>query len=165
MKTSLLGLVSTLLATAALTVPGCGGDDEKKQEEKQGDSRECGGMVCTDVPLGPGYDPIKACCAANGGCGLNGAPFEQYGAHFTDDCVPQHQPGEPSDDCTSSPPVMTDFGELVFPGCCTAAGRCGYNMDSALGIIPLKLGCVDAEPFLDAGVPPSCTPGAGGGGS
>jgi hypothetical protein len=163
MKASLLGLVSTLLATAALTVPGCGSDEPK--EKKQGSSMECDGKVCSDVPLGQGYPPIKACCAANGGCGLNGSPFEQYGAHFTDDCVPQNQPGESSDDCASSPPVATDFGELTFTGCCTAAGRCGYWMDSAFGLISLKLGCVDAAPFLDAGVPASCTPGAGGGGS
>jgi hypothetical protein len=53
---------------------------------------------------------------------------------------------------------------LSVPGCCTAAGRCGYLVDNAFNIVELGLGCVDAQPFLDSGVPPNCTPGESGGG-
>ncbi|HVR18299.1 MAG TPA: hypothetical protein VMS65_01340 [Polyangiaceae bacterium] len=166
MRASALIFLSAVLVTASLAVPGCGGDEEPKEEEKQGKSITCGTLMCDPVLLPAGYPPIEACCAANGQCGLDGTQFEQYGAHFTEACQPLDQPGElDPEECDASPPVPTDqFGDLVFPGCCTAAGRCGYMMDTAFTIIRLGLGCVDAEPFLDAGVPPSCTPGPAGGG-
>jgi hypothetical protein len=120
--------------------------------------------VCDSVVLPQGYEPIPACCTDDGGCGLNGAQFEQYGASFEEDCQPRDQPGELDDECDSSTPVATDLGDLIFPGCCTPVGRCGYMLNYAFGIIPLGLGCVDAAPFLDGGVPQSCIPGPGGGG-
>jgi hypothetical protein len=165
MRASALTLVVVGIFVAAfLAVPGCGGDDPPK-EEKHGDSVECGGLVCDEVTLPGTYPPIKACCAANETCGLDGTQFEMYGAHFTDPCQPRDQPGElDPDECEASTPVETDFGMLSFPGCCTLAGRCGYMINTAFNLVQLHLGCVDAEPFLDAGVPPSCTPGAGGGG-
>jgi hypothetical protein len=165
MRASALISLSALLATASLAVPGCGDDEEPKEEKKQGDSIKCGALVCDPVLLPAGNPPIEACCAANGKCGLDGTQFEQYGAHFTDPCQPLDQPGElDPEQCRESAPVVTEsFPEFTFPGCCTPAGRCGYMMDTALSIIRLGLGCVDATPFLDAGVSPSCTPGGGGG--
>ena len=151
------------LFSAALSVPGCGGDEEKP-EKTQGDSIECGGQVCHSVLLPPGYAPIEACCADGDVCGLDGAPFAQYGAVFEEDCQPRNQPGQLDDECPSSTPYPTDLGELEFPGCCKPDGRCGYLVNSALGVVPLGLGCVDATPFLDGGTPTSCTPGGGGGG-
>jgi hypothetical protein len=165
MRASALIFLSALLATVSLAVPGCGNDEEPKKETSQGKSIRCGALVCDSVVLPAGNPRIEACCAADGKCGLDGTRFEQYGVHFTDSCQPRDQPGELDPvECDASPPVPTDqFGNLVFPGCCTAAGRCGYMMDTAF-LFKLGLGCVDAEPFLYAGVPPSCTPGGGGGG-
>ena len=163
MRGSALTFLAIALTAVSLAVPGCGGDEEPK-EKKQGDSVECGGLVCNPAVLPQPYPAIEACCAANGKCGLDGAPFEQYGAHFTDPCQPRDQPGELDDECDGSPAVPTEIGDLTVPGCCTPEGRCGYMLNTAFGIIPLGLGCVDAEPFLDGGVPASCTPGPGGGG-
>jgi hypothetical protein len=146
-----------------VAVPGCG-DDDPPEEETQGDSVECGGMICDSVILGTMYPPIPACCANNGGCGLDGSQFEQYGAVFEEQCQPLDQPGELDSECPDSTPVDTDFGPLSFEGCCTPVGRCGYYVQDAFGLIVIGLGCVDAQPFLDAGEPESCTPGPGGGG-
>jgi hypothetical protein len=163
MKASGLLTLASLVVAAFLAVPGCGGDDKPK-EKKQGDSIECGGLRCDSVLLPQGYEPIPACCAENGACGLDGTRFEEYGATFAAACQPRNQPGELDAECAASEPVTTDFGELSFSGCCTPAGRCGYMVDRALGIILLGLGCVDAAPFLDGGTPTSCTPGPEGGG-
>ena len=163
MRASALTFLAVALATMSLAVPGCGKDDEKPEEKKQGESIECGPLKCDPVILPQGYPPIEACCTANNECGLDGAPFEQYGAHFTDPCQPLDQPGDLDSECGSSPPVPTEgFGDLTFPGCCTPEGRCGYMLNTAFGIIQLGLGCVDAEPFLDGGVPASCSKGPGG---
>jgi hypothetical protein len=154
-------VLSSIFVAGFLAVPGCGGEEEP-EEKKQGDSIECGGMICDPVILGTMYPPIPPCCASNGGCGLNGAQFEMYGAVFEEQCQPLNQPGEVDSECPSSTPVATDFGPLDFPGCCTPAGRCGYYVQNAFTVIEIGLGCVDAQPFLDAGEPASCTPGGGG---
>jgi hypothetical protein len=162
MKASgLTGLVASILAAAFFAVPGCG-DDEPPKEEPQGDTIECSGLACHGVTLPEGYDSVEPCCAANGACGLDGSQFEQYGANFEDDCQPLDQPGDEDPECDDSVPVATDFGPpLVFDGCCTPAGRCGYLVNEVF-LFDFGLGCVDAAPFLDGGVPESCTPGAGG---
>jgi hypothetical protein len=150
---------------AFVAAAGCGDDEPPPKEEPKGDFAECDGMRCNSVILPAGYPPIEACCAGNGECGLDGTQFEQYGANFADPCQPVDQPGDlDPDECDPSPDIQTDFGPLSFPGCCTPVGRCGYMLNTALGIIPLGLGCVDAQPFMEAGVPESCTPGPGGGG-
>jgi hypothetical protein len=157
-------VLSSFFVAGFLSVPGCGGDEDPPEEEPQGDSVQCGGMICDSVVL-PGDNPaIPACCADNGECGLDGTQFEQYGVNFEENCQPLDQPGEVDSECPSSIPVDTEFGPLDFPGCCTPAGRCGYFVQNALGLIELGLGCVDAQPFLDAGEAASCTPGPAGAG-
>lgn len=157
-------VLSSFFVAAFLSVPGCGGDEDPPEEEPQGNSIQCGSLICDEKKLPGNYPPIPACCAANGECGLDGSQFEQYGANFEEKCQPLDQPGEVDKECPTSTPVDTDFGPLSFPGCCTPAGKCGYFLDNALGLIDLGLGCVDAQPFLDAGEPASCTPGPDGAG-
>ena len=157
-------VLSSIFVAGFLAVPGCSGDDDPPKEEKKGNSVECNQMICDPVVIPGDYPEIPACCASNGNCGLSGEQFEQYGAVFEEECQPLDQPGEVDSECPDSTPVDTDFGPLSFPGCCTPAGRCGYYVQNAFSLIELGLGCVDAQPFLDAGEPPSCTPGPGGGG-
>jgi len=164
MRASALSSVILVCVAAFVAAAGCGDDDPPPKEEPAGSVVDCEGMRCNSVVLPRGYEPIPACCASNGECGLDGTQFDQYGAMFDDLCQPRNQPGEADDECEASTPVATDFGMLTFPGCCTPAGRCGYLVNNAFTIIQLGLGCVDAQPFLEAGVPPSCTPGPGGGG-
>lgn len=161
---SLSAVVLGIFVTAFLAVPGCGGDDPPPKEEKKGDSTVCDGLQCDPIILPGDYPPIPACCPSGGGCGLDGTQFEQYGAHFEERCQARDQPGEEDSECPSSTPVPTDFGDLDFPGCCTPAGRCGYLVDQAFHLVELGLGCVDAAPFLDGGVPKNCTPGPAGAG-
>jgi hypothetical protein len=117
------------------------------------------------VKLIPGYDPIEACCAANGQCGLDGSRFADYGANFADPCQPRDQPGVLDSTCPDTETIMTEAGlSFSFKGCCTAANRCGYMVDNVLSLITLDLGCVGAEPFLDGGTPKACGDGAGGAG-
>jgi hypothetical protein len=163
MRASALLVLTCAVVTTALAVPGCG-SDEKPEEKKQGDSIECAGRVCNSAVLPQGYPPIEACCAEGDACGLDGAPFEEYGLVFEDSCQARDQPGDLDLDCPRSMPVPTDFGDLDFPGCCTPAGLCGYLVDSAFGFISIGLGCVESTPFLDGGTPEPCTPGSDGGG-
>lgn len=157
-------IVACLFVGALAASPACGSDEPPPEEKKAGESIECGGLECDPVILPNPYPPIEACCADNGGCGLDGAQFEQYGANFDDPCQARDQPGVLDPACPASTPIETDLGMLTFPGCCTAESRCGYMVDRALGLIDLGLGCVDAQPFLEAGMPEPCGDGAGGGG-
>ena len=157
---------AAVLVGAFLATPGCGSDEDPPAEEKQGDSIDCGPLRCDSVNLpSDQYPDIPACCASDGVCGLDGKQFEQYGANFEDPCQPRDQPGELDTECADSEPIATDFGPLIFKGCCTSPGVCGYMVDEVLnGIVTLGLGCVNAQPFLDSGVPAPCSPGAGGAG-
>src|SRR5262245_27960373 len=130
MKASaLVAVVGSLFVTVVALVPGCK-EDEEPQEQPQGNSIKCGSAVCDSVLLPDPYPPIKACCPTGGGCGLDGTQFEQYGANFDDPCQPLDQPGELDTECAESTPVPTEqFGDLIFDGCCTPAGRCGYMLD------------------------------------
>ena len=156
-----IAIVGSVFVAGFLAVPGCGGDEEsKKEEEPQGHSIDCGPDRCNEVSLIlPDTEPIPPCCADGGVCGLDGTRFQEFGANFEDPCQALDQPGNPDPLCPSSEPVPLDGGlELVFPGCCKPDGRCGYLANDALGLIHLGLGCVEAEPFLDGGVPRDCTP-------
>jgi hypothetical protein len=164
MRASALSSVVLVCVAAFVAAAGCGEDEPPTKEEPAGDRIECEGIRCDSVVLPGDFPEIPACCTADGACGLDGTQFEQYGANFEELCQPRNQPGETDDECEASVPVATDFGMLSFTGCCTPAGRCGYLLNSAFTIIQLGLGCVDAQPFLDAGVPANCTPGPGGGG-
>jgi hypothetical protein len=156
----LSAIVGSILVTGVLAVPGCGGDSESKNEEKQPSGTvDCGPLRCDQVILPAGYDPIPACCADGNVCGLDGSRFQEFGANFEDPCQARDQPGNPDPDCPSSTPIPTELGpELVFPGCCKPDGQCGYLADTALNLVTLGLGCVEAAPFLDGGVPTTCTP-------
>ena len=158
---------AAVLVAAFLAAPGCGSDDPPAEAKQSGETVECGPLRCNPVILpGDQYPDIPACCVSDGVCGLNGEQFEQYGANFEDPCQPRDQPGDLDSECADSEPIATDFGPLIFKGCCTAPGACGYMVDEVLnGIVTLGLGCVNAQPFLDSGVPAPCTPGGGAGGA
>ncbi len=156
----LTAVVGSIFVAGLLAVPGCGGDEEKKEEKKQGSTIDCGSKRCDELKLPGGYDPIPACCAGDGDvCGLDGSRFADFGANFEDPCQPLDQPGNEDPTCPPSTPIPTELGpELQFPGCCKPDGLCGYLVDNALNLVEIGLGCVDAAPFLDGGVPTSCTP-------
>jgi hypothetical protein len=163
MRASALSSVVLVCVAAFVAAAGCGEDEPPPKEEPKGDIVECDGMRCNSVVLPFGNPPIEACCPDGGGCGLDGAQFEQYGANFVEDCQPLNQPGVLDARCPDSPPIPTEqLGDLMFSGCCTAAGKCGYMLDM-VSIITLGLGCVDSTPFLDGGVSPDCDSAGGGG--
>jgi hypothetical protein len=154
----LTAVVGGIFVATFVALPGCGEDDPPK-EEKQGDGVECAGLRCDPVLLPAGYDPIPACCAEGDVCGLDGTRFEEFGANFEDPCQPLDQPGNEDPTCPASTPIPTELGpELQFPGCCKPDGQCGYLVNDALMLVTIGLGCVDAAPFLDGGVPQDCTP-------
>jgi hypothetical protein len=126
----------------------------------------CGADTCQPVTS---IVSIAPCCADGDVCGLDASPLAKYGFVLNETCQPLNQPGDLDTSCPASPMLMipTGMGTLTapgFPGCCRAdTHTCGYQMDKALEIVTLGLGCVDSTPFLEGGAPSPCGGGAGAG--
>jgi hypothetical protein len=125
---------------------------------------ECGGEMCAPLVLPvEGAPPVEACCAQDDVCGLDSSVLEAFGPTFEERCQPRDQPGERDPACPNSTSTTLDGGFMIeFDGCCRANGRCGYMLDSVLGVYQIGLGCVDSEPFLNGETPATCGDGAGG---
>jgi hypothetical protein len=125
----------------------------------------CGNTICTGMsfPELKNFD-IPGCCAdaATSQCGLDSSVLSMFGQTFTRACQPLHQPGVLDSACAGSPEQTVSGIPIQFPGCCQANGKCGYQLDTIDGLIPLGLGCVDSTPFLDGGTPAACGENAGG---
>ncbi len=128
----------------------------------------CGADTCqpVSIPVAPNY--IAPCCADGDVCGLDATPLTKFGFDLNPPCQPLHQPGDLDDSCPPSAELMvpSSSGPIKgpgFPGCCRAdTHTCGYQMDKALLVISLGLGCVDSSPFLEGGAPMPCGNGAAG---
>jgi hypothetical protein len=171
---------SVVLAVAVVApwaAASCGGSSSDKPAAGSGGSAgapvkpepiTCGAETCTPLSLSLLANPVPACCTADGACGLDSTPLEQYGFAFDETCQATHQAGDADANCPASPELMipSDGGTVTapgFPGCCRAETQtCGYLMNKFGGIVPLNppLGCVDSAPFLDGGTPSPC--GSGG---
>jgi hypothetical protein len=119
----------------------------------------CGNTQC--VHAGVSSVTFAACCptGTSDTCGLDSSLLAMYGPSFPDPCLPLHQPGVLDTSCPDRQTMVSGFN-LTFPGCCRAdTGTCGYNLDSAGGLVTLGLGCVDSTPFLDGGTPLTCGDG------
>jgi hypothetical protein len=119
----------------------------------------CGSKSCTAVMV-PTLGFVAPCCAdaKTNQSGLDSSVLDAFGTTFSETCQPLAQPGTKDPACADSPatPVEGTGLSLSFPGCCRPNNRCGYQMDSILGVVQLGLGCVDAAPFLDGEAPQSC---------
>ncbi|HVJ15277.1 MAG TPA: hypothetical protein VM686_07545 [Polyangiaceae bacterium] len=147
---------------------GSGGSTSKGGSAGKGggtaEAVECGGEMCQPLILPvEGAPAVEACCAQDDACGLDSSVLETFGPTFEERCQPRDQPGERDPNCPNSVNTMIDGGfSIEFDGCCRANGRCGYMLDSVLGVYEIGLGCVDSEPFLNGETPAACGDGAGG---
>src|SRR4051812_40215636 len=111
-RSLVLGLVLIGPALAA----SCGGDSKTTPPARGGRAGaieeplpiECGTTTCDPVKLIPGVKPdtIPACCPGGDACGLDSSPLNAYGVSFAEACQPLHQPGDVTDACPESPPLI-----------------------------------------------------------
>jgi len=128
---------------------------------------ECASETCEPLPLPFDLGTVAPCCTDENGCGLDSSFLTDYGGPmFSEVCQARDQPGERDSECPMSAPLMRPELALpvTFDGCCRVeTGTCGYMLDHLLTeAIPLGLGCIDSQPFLEGGASQPCTPGAGG---
>ena len=123
-------------------------------------SAGCGKATCDGIFLPFVNVPIAGCCAdaKTSHCGLDSSALAMFGATFSEPCQPLAQPGTPDASCplSAKAPVQGTGLEIQLPGCCRPDHTCGYQLDKVGGLIQVGLGCVDAAPFLDGGIPQSC---------
>jgi hypothetical protein len=130
----------------------------------------CGSRSCVGTTIPIQNFTIPACCAdaKTGQCGLDSSLLALFGPSFTEACQPLAQPGTPDASCPSSAstPVTGTGLSITFPGCCRPNHSCGYELNTIAGVFQVGLGCVDATPFLNGGMPQACgdvgVAGAGG---
>ncbi len=120
-------------------------------------NRVCGTETCAGTGL-LGVVALPACCPAGttNSCGIDSTPVTTFDPRWPLACIELDQPGRMEVSCPMET-LTVGVNTLPLPGCCRPAGVCGWFFDlSSLG--GPTIGCADSTPFLDGGVPPSCTP-------
>ena len=184
-----LRVAFTCGVVAAVAAPACGGSSSSSGEpgagtggasaggNGQGGARSagkagatgtptpvpCGNQMCAGISVPLAQLEVPGCCAdaKTSTCGVDTSALPAMASgQGLPACQPVSPAGKPDATCASSPSIPVMGIPVTAPGCCTASGVCGYDLDRVGGFISLGLGCVDSTPFADGGTPVTCGPNA-----
>jgi len=95
-------------------------------EPDAGSVSACGQCPAQDLGM---LGVADGCCSPIDRCGSVVTPIMVEAGFIANVCIERGQKGAPSGSCPALSRETVDFGVMTLPGCCRAAGVCGYDTE------------------------------------